>query len=866
MTQDIFPVRQPVREAVGKDLPNFVAHSGVPVHEKEEYHSRDTTNTALQFAEGITAANVSYSPARDETFLMSENEDIGLHDMLSRPQRILGLEWNIGDTLSIPGGAMSVLSFILKNKRVVNRINNFAFLNGTVHIRVVVSGVPQHFGLGMISLNPWFRQDSNKYYKGGFSGPTYNQMVQLPHVFIDPSTSSGGEMSLPLIMPTNALFLSDEDAVNEAMGINVMSFGPLGTVTLDATPVTVNVWAWMSDVILSNPLSENLPYLQAQSGDEYGIAPVSKFASTLAKWSEYFEYIPVIGNYAKASTMMFSTTAKIAELFGYSRPNASKSEVKFQHSPLGNLVHYNFEDSTTKLTLDSKAEVTIDPSVSGIRLGDEMAISSIVTREGYLGSFTWKSENTSSQPIARFCVMPTLTRQVTSTGVLPHTDDVYDFTPLGFTALAFRRWRGTIRFRFVVACSAFHKGRLRFVFDAGSLLDNDGAWNHETNVNQSYVLDLSEKKEITIDIPWATWVSYLDVQEPLRSAPFPYYDLSQEQLETLSPNRLIMNGLLGVHVLVPLASPSSLADVRIHTFISGGPDFEFQEPGNGFANYIFGAWEPQSGKEDLGADILTGNDVIATQHANPHDVLGTKEKAYTDKLAEIHFGERIVSIRQLIKRYVHHSHTKILVSDNWAHNHVTNTDFPSYKGYDLAARGASEDGDPYNFARDSYLAYFALPFLGYRGSIRQKYYLNFSKTGDFISLAGSRSDFVDDGIAVNGIAGSFSMIANVINSEHDARLGTVVTNPNLNNVVEFETPYYSPYRFMFAKIVDKYGDRSGSYGKRFTRHKVSIIGKNPDGLTFLTRYVAAGDDFQYIFFKYAPCGVNKGNATPNPSD
>lgn len=853
--------------SAGMDLPKFESHSAVPIDMNLSTGTSETTNTALKFAEGLPGASVSYTPSRDETFELLHNEEIGLHDLLSRPQKIAAVDWQIGTSLTIPGGEISILAALLKTKRVVNRINNFRYLNATVHVRVVVSGVPQHYGMGMVAMNPWYNTDYTNFEKGGNTGPTFNQQVQLPHVFIDPSTSTGGDLSMPLILPTNALHLYDEESVNNAVALSVMSFTTLQTVSNTDTPVAIAIWAWLSDVVLTNPTSENLPYLQAQSSDEYGKPTVSKTASTLAKWSDYFSTVPIIGSYARASSMVLDTTAKIAELFGYSRPTSNKVEMRLQNTPLGNLTHYNFEDSCVKLTMDAKNEVTIDPRISGVNLGDEMAISTIVAREGYLGAMTWKMSDASNKAIGRMCVTPTLTRQVVTTGILPHINGVYDFSPVSFVAHAFRQWRGTLKFRFVAVCSAFHKGRIRFVFEPGDLMDVVGAWNTETNVNQSYILDLSRSKEMTIEIPWATWKSYLSVRAPPTVEPNTLFDFTTDQTLTVHSNRDDFNGLLGAHVLVPLTSPAADSEIRILVFVSGGKDMEFQEPGNAFANYRFAGFEPQSGAEnDLGAQVLTGNELVTVGQGDNHDICGTHGKSLTDKLAEIHYGERIVSIRQLMKRYVHHSVNKLPSMTGFASHTLTFSDFPSYKGYTTEARFNTATGEKFNYARDSYLAYFTLAYLGYRGSIRQKYFLEPINGNNYL-IGVSRSTQNNDANTFGTLATSVSQIGNSINnSEFDTRLGAVVGTAALNNVVEVETPYYSPYRFMFAKWTDKFDDVLKDFGLNFTRHTFWYRGFNQSQTTYVTRYVAAGDDFQLIFFKYAPCGYAFGNPPPSTSD
>lgn len=329
---------------------------------------------------------------------------------------------------------------------------------------------------------------------------------------------------------------------------------------------------------------------------------------------------------------------------------------------------------------------------------------------------------------------------------------------------------------------------------------------------------------MTILVPWASAESYLDV-EPVLAATDPMYDFTNPQSLALNSNRKSFNGLIGAHVLAPLVAPTESTTVRVLVFLSGCEDMEFQEPGNAFANYMFSGWAPQSGKEsDL--DLFTGNAVV-TDSVEPRsaDIVGTQDKAMVDKLAAIHYGERIVSLRQLIKRYVHHSHIPIDDSADFGISNWIMSDFPSYKGWSTSALYDTAAGDKFNYARDSYLAYFSQAFLGFRGSIRQKYILNVTSDGSknyqfYASRTPQSSEFSSHSTILST---NKNRVANMINNMHDARLGTAGVVPEFNNVLEFETPHYSPKRFFFAQWLKKYSNLP-EFELNFNNHMVTIIG------------------------------------------
>lgn len=589
------------------DVQNMVPQAGPQDTLMVTQANAASDTKVLHFAEGIPGSVTSVVANKDDTFRVLEGGDDSLGAFLSRPIRVVSLDWNVSTQITF--ATYNIFNLFVTNPRIANRLNNFAYLNGTMNVRVVISGIPQYYGLAIVALNPWFKVDSNFTAKGGMANPTLNQLVQLPHLFIDPSTQSAGEMSIPLLTPFNAINLLDSTIVDDILALQIMSFTSLGNVGIGITPAHISVWAWMTDVQLTNPTATDLPYLTPQSGDEYGKAPISKAATTASNYAKILSNVPVIGPYARASEMILSNVASTAELFGYSRPNVNKAEMPMQIKSIGNLASSNFEDTAVKLTVDCKNEVTIDPCVVGAWLNDEMTLASIASRTGYLGNMQWDITQSSTTVIGRIAVTPSASRIVTNTGLPPVVNNIIDFTPATFAALAFRNWRGSMKYRFIVNCSAFHKGRLRFTYDPKGplgILPPNNDWTNEYNTVQSHILDLSESKELILTIPWASDHSYLLTELPGVKALF---DFTSPNSLGMSADMNYWNGTLGVTVLTQLVSPENLGNVRISVFVSAGDDIEFQEPSPSFANYMFRGWSPQSG-EDFGADVLTGTQTL----------------------------------------------------------------------------------------------------------------------------------------------------------------------------------------------------------------------------------------------------------------
>merc|ERR1739838_1286251 len=109
--------------------------------------------------------------------------------------------------------------------------------------------------------------------------------------------------------------------------ITIKSFGNLLHANGGNDPVTVTIYLWAEDVVLTVPTYSSAPILESQAGkysntingDEYGSGIISKPAAAIAKAA--------------------GALANIAKMFGFSRPNIITNTVLTKFSPTGNLAN-----------------------------------------------------------------------------------------------------------------------------------------------------------------------------------------------------------------------------------------------------------------------------------------------------------------------------------------------------------------------------------------------------------------------------------------------------------------------------------------------------------------------------------------------
>jgi hypothetical protein len=141
-----------------------------------------------------------------------------------------------------------------------------------------------------------------------------------------------------------------------------------------------------------------------------------------------------------------------------------------------------------KLSVDDKQELSIDPRIVGLSGDDPLAIGTIAKREAWFTKFDWAIGTQPNSLLWNAHVTPIT---FATTGTVPTG---FLFPPLAVAACPFEYWTGTIRYRFQVVCSTFHKGRLRISYDPqpGNTIEYNTAYTR--------IIDITNTQDFTIDI------------------------------------------------------------------------------------------------------------------------------------------------------------------------------------------------------------------------------------------------------------------------------------------------------------------------------------------------------------------------------
>lgn len=772
------------------------------------------------------------------------SENANLNKFLSRPVEIYNYSWSLGGTSNV---AIYPWYEFMNHPSIKRKLDNYYLFKGNLKVKFVINASPFYYGALMVSYVPLLQFVNPVISPLGKPDISYSQ---LPRVYLYPSASQGATMLIPFVYHKKWLDIVSANEVQNMGSLVFRVLDSLKTASSSTSSINIKVYAWMEDAILSAPTVS----LALQSGkiDEYGEGRVSKPASAISRAMGQLSNIPIIGPFATATSMAAGTVSSIASLFGYTNVPVISDVHSYVPEPFPSLASTDIGTPLTKLTLDSKNELSIDPKICGCDFGDEMLISNLVSRESYLDKFTWSASTSSDSLLYNIGISPTMV------GVTPATSQsILNGTPMWLVSRLFEYWRGDIEVRFKVICSQYHRGRLRFSWDPRG---NISTTTDSTTEVYTKIVDIAESTDITIRIPYMQVTEYRQVNANIEER-FSTSPLSQSGFE---------NGILTVRVLTELTSPVTTADVSVLVFIRGCDNLEFSCPRTIDVYSTISPFTIQSG------DLLYDNE--------DEDIssIALKPSTVDPNINLIYNGESIKSLRTLIRRssflrtaFITGGTGSSLIYQIRGGEFARLPMFPGFDGSGInsAIGPISGVAKPYNFCNYTPLTWLAQCFLANRGSVHWHVNplnpalnseLRLARPGNNLAITTSSYSSNYGGAVTNNEAArlsvwnSLTMIA-----------GGVMTNNRTKSGVSASFPFYSNFKFR-------------SHSPSYAVTGVSFDGSNVDKCIFVEMltpktsiadnpewnngcgynfYVGAGTDFTFVFFLAVPT-LYKYNAYP----
>jgi hypothetical protein len=807
--------------------------------ELSQGHTRIRTQQNMQFIDAGLDEVIPAPPIG--SFHPNGDSGARLGDFLSRPVQIDTFTWSEGNTAAIQD-SFNPWQLYFSDPGIKRKLDNYKLIRCKLHLKFVVNASPFFYGSLRVSYCPL--ADGHDDYR-----VTSDQikLSQTPGLFLEPANMTSSEMELPFIWPNAWLNVADSQEFINMGRIQYVLYAKLRSANgVAAASVRVACYAWATDVEVAGLTTAAA--LQSDEYEEPGV--ISGPASAVARIASRLSQTPVIGGLATATAVGANIVSDVARAFGFSNPPVINDVMPYAPKAFHSFSSVDTSLPMDKLSVDPKNEVTIDNSVAGDHSHDPLILKDLLCRDSFLQGTLWQGADAENKILWSAPVTPI------NFALQPFgSQSVLNSTPASYMGRLFKYWRGGMTYRFRFIKSRYHTGRLIITWDPNGTPNSD----YETTT-MVRVVDLQHEDEVVITIPykqptaWSLTLGY----------PNNYSNGATPSL-TYAPN--VHNGIIQVRVLTTLTGPTTLPEIDILTFVSCADDIEMAVPEE----------LPQS----LSAFTLQSADVSVDDFVG--DVAGVAEEP-TVELVTV--GETIQSLRTLL-------HRSSFVSTQLVGNPTTGVAtfqpnglqmcvnyfdrFPCDYGFDpsgsnWAVKSLTAGNAPFNFCAVHPLNWITNCFSGYRGSI--VHHFNVETNGsEAISYFGAERDDRSPIIfptlnarnrfttVINptdaSSASRFSIASNSgVKRKTVGQRGMALTNCGTQSALSVVSPQYSVWRFKpaFAPVRDEFPTAAYSENQSirvdtsFRATSVGLLSAWP----VISHYVAAGVDFNPVFFVCAP--------------
>lgn len=761
---------------------------------------------------------VIFNPPTNMVAINDRQQAMDLGAFLARPTLIATLTWD-----STIDSSMYPWYAFMFNTQITNKIKNFGLFRGNLHLRFEMSCSPNVYGAALISYCPLYTEVSDSI----ADGHNYLlQATQRPCAWLYPQESSGVEMVLPFFWKANYVNLFSSDELTDLGEINVKSWTALDTANDTAPPVLkIQTYAWIEDAQLEGPTVQAV----LQAGSEYKTGPIERIASAVATVANALSVVPIIRPFALATEMGARAMGSIASLFGWSKVPVIENAI-----PVNTNVHHGIASSELvgpiqKLSLDSKAEISVDPRIVNLTGQDELNINYLTSKEACLHSFSWVAGDAADATLSSFPVAPSLCIHTTVGNYA-----TVQTPPITYFAQLFEKWRGDIVFRVKIVATKYHRGRLKLTFDPfGAPTAGD-----YSNVIITKIVDISNDTDVEFVVPYMQATTWLQTRLVTNTA----FTAGTNCVFSSQFN----NGVFAIEVATPITSPQAVPTADIYVFVKGGANFELAVPG------------------DLGLDyshlvMQSGQEVTAGKQ-HPQEYL-------------VNFGENITSMRQVLARNSLSETFYPFKDETFGTNSGVSaifriTPLPCPNGYDVNATLYSESivtpttNERFTFSYMHPLNWVAVCFGAMRGSIQNLFTMDgtLPTSATYQYTRASRAANSNYLIGYGDRNRSWNFTRQICTeysydrNHFTGQPGMAMANPSIGEVLHVEVAPKSTYLFQTTKQEDWLVGNSWDETDVFSGHlELTTNMSTPlNEILRVDKRVNIGTDFNLHFFISTP--------------
>ncbi len=724
-----------------------------------------------------------------------------------------------------------------------DKLKGYSRLRGNLHLKIELNASPFHYGALNVSWAPLTTEQGNSTAGkinydclnsfsgssisayGDFAKGTTSALMrasQRLNGFLYPQDCNTLTFNIPFLYPKEFIELrsfpysASSDGTFADNSLELYQFGSLMFNTavplqvaqaLTGGVVTINVFAWMSDVELEGP----------------SLVLTSGVVAAAGEAMASFKSVPIIGGYLAKAGAISKASSKVMSLLGMSNYPDEKPSSSIAPTILPAFSSPEIDSNSRYLGLAPHSGLTMAPTESW---SDELQIDQFGRTPTYLGTATWTISNAKGTAVFSANVTPE-NYLIDSVAGATGTSYAVTSTPSCYISSMFGQWRGKVKYHFTAVASQFHRGRLRFYYDASVTTP------FKEGFIFSKVWDITETKNFEFEVPFTSATELLALAHPQYSCTeTTTYNFkvggASNSLRTLDPR--FHNGQVKLEVLNQLLGPNA-GGVYINCFVSI-EGLEFAEPC------------------DPGTFVATGNIRPGVSSLNyltlSHDFVTTATDVPSDHKpfnADIYNGEKVVSLRSLLHRSVNYTalcgppssfsgdvggaaagrmtiprdplspgeHTygtsTSRVSDSGA------TKFANNLALSSITSGSNNVG--YNYVAMTPFVFLKAMFAGYRGSFRWKFFAEMPSgfyMGNLggpidvpmpISLTVTRSsDYTGENMWPAQVSSAtyseiqYDSIAQPANRGRMLLRGAEMNTSAFSNAVSVDVPQYSRFKFL----------------------------------------------------------------------
>jgi hypothetical protein len=824
------------------NIPHYVTQSGVSSSVmKDGPISTMVNNDNLGDVLGEEQKTADYG--RSENYQMGQKHTLSVSDFFARPLQITDGTLALGAHTDI---VLHIWDLYTSNYAVRAKLRNYAFLRGNMHVRIAIAGSPFDQGKLLASYQPWPTKNASLVNLQNLATNFPNSRPLLINYLsqssgvgvIDIRENKPLEITCPFIStkPMHRLWNESAAAVGSATSFEDIQYAGdllLSTINKPAQSsssganVYYYVYAWMTEVELGAPTGTQL-VIGTQS-DEREVGPVERLSSAVASISGKLMEIPVIKPYALASHITFSALEKLSAVFGWSKPIGIGAPVLVKNVAFQNGANTIGYDTNYKITLDPKQELTVDPRICASD-EDELTINHISGVNTYLTSFDWTSSSTLMTPLFSCGVTPNLCTTYNKGATVYFVQP----TAMAFAATPFTSWHGDIEFTVEIVVSQFHRGKLAIIYEPNVAQYSLVTANLDLNKQFVKIIDIQETQTVKFCVGWAQARAWAKMNSIANAQTTSFTTDTNGIAFGLSTSNYY-NGFISIVPLTDLSSPAGVsANINIYVCCK---DLMVNRMSNQFLPITRQNFPIAQSAEDKFSQP------VSCVELNP-------STADSSMICLQHYGERPVSFRSMLKRYVttcFASTSSVTVALNSIK--VSDSIMPQ-----INIPFGSAPISPVTWDLFSYLRY---AYVGFRGSVRKR--IMFPGANQPLEHVLVRATLDQEGVTSNySPVWTITPTTSIQNLLYHKAFpdGTISMDLSSNGGFEIELPYYSRNLFSFSFSANEVGPNNvndSNMDTVWTRNfSVEYVSNCTSTFQAYMADCCAGEDFAFFHFQGAP--------------